>query len=108
MPTPKQIYEQNEVQVDPSKFEITRWFWELIKNANKHPWMSPNFYLVRLLFLAGILLLWRLMRIPIEWYYDWKDPLISGEQSVALGTAEELRERAKYKKRDKSWNKEAV
>jgi len=64
--------------VDASKFEITRWFWELTKNAKSHQWMSPNFYLVRILFLIAIFYSWRLMRMPIEWYYDWKDPLISG------------------------------
>lgn len=91
--------------VDASKFEITRWAWDLVKNYNKHAWLSPNFYLVRILFLIGVYSLWRLMRLPIEWYYDWKDPLMSGEHAAAIGNAKEMRERARYKKRDKGWQK---
>ncbi len=104
LPTPKEIYEQNEVPVDTANFSLSRWFWELIKNTKKHPYMSPSYYFVRILWLISIFVIWRIGRQPFEWYYHWKDPLTSGQDGGAsLGSAEDLRERAKYKTRAKDW-----
>lgn len=104
MTSPKEIYEKEEVQVDASKFSLSRWFWDLIKNANKHPWMSPNYYLVRILWMIALFAVWRVMRQPFEWYYHWKDPLLAGSSDdSAGGAAEDMRERARYKKKVKDW-----
>lgn len=66
--------------------------------------MSPNYYLVRVLFMMAVFAIWRLARQPFEWYYHWKDPLTSGQDGQSsLVNPEDLRERAKYKTRAKDW-----
>lgn len=83
MPTPKEMYEKTEVPVDTANFSLSRWFWDVIKNAKKHPWMSPNYYFVRILYMITVYAVWRIMRQPFEWYYHWKDPLTSGVEGEA-------------------------
>ena len=62
MPSPKEIYDQNEVAVDPSKFELKRWLWEVLRNYKSHPYLSPNYYLVRILYMIAVYVLWRIGR----------------------------------------------
>jgi hypothetical protein len=98
------MYERNEVPIDPEKFSLARWFVDLFRNYNRHEFLSPSYMLARVLVMIAFYGLWRLGRQPFEWYYHYKDPLSSkGDGSLTLGNPEDIRERAKYKSRERNW-----
>ena len=109
LPTPKEVYEQNEEPVKTEDFKPTRWLLELFKNSSRHPYLSPQWLFVRVVSLIAFFYLWRVLRWPFERYYDWEDPLKPAKSSegindVMLGTEEEIRERLRYKRRVKNFD----
>ena len=90
--------------VDTEKFSVARWLVDLFRNYTKHEYLSPSYFFVRIMFMIALYSFWRLGRQPFEWYYHWKDPLSTGKDGVVtLGNPEDIRERARYKSRDRDW-----
>ena len=96
--------DREAVEVDMKKFSVRKSFYEVIYNFQTHPWLSPSHFFSAMFLFIGSFLIYRLARRPIEWYYDWDDPL----EVVSNATSKEhTRERLKYKNRVKGWQEEA-
>jgi hypothetical protein len=73
--SPKEIYAKNEQPVDVDKFKVSRWGLDLFKNRDRHAYLSPSWFFVRIIMMIVLFKVWRVLRWPIEKYQDWEDPL---------------------------------
>jgi hypothetical protein len=104
LPSPKEIYEKNEVQIDTKNFKIPNALYDLIKNHKKHVPLSPQYMFNNIMGLIITFYVWRLVRKPFEWYYHWDDPIKADDKAAALNLKEEdIRERLRYKRKVKDW-----
>ena len=98
--TPREAYKAIEEPVDVKNFSI----WEKIKqnarDVEKHPKMSANYVFNFLAFVTFVVVWHRMIRKPVEWYYDFADPF---EGLAQHANAEHTLERLKYKHKISRW-----
>jgi hypothetical protein len=79
METPKQIYKKMEEPVDVDNFTFSGKFKWLVVNAETHQRHGFESLFNFLLYFSVGFVVFRIVRTPIEWYYDFKDPLLQDE-----------------------------
>ena len=79
---PSEAYKRFEEPVDLDKFTMWGLFKKTLRNADKHPQMSIENAFVYLFTLSSLFVLFMLTHLPLEWYYDWKDPLIKSMEDI--------------------------
>lgn len=84
---------------------MSRWGLDLFKNRDRHMYLSPSWFFIRIIMMIVLFKMWRILRWPIEKYQDWEDPLKpkTGGEEASYGSEEEIRERLRYKRPVKNW-----
>ena len=104
LPTPKEVFEKHEVQVDTKNFRMAIFLVDLFKNHKNPPRGSVSNWFTHLVLIMAVWFGWRIGRKPFEWYYHWDDPLKPDDDTPFAGVrAQDIRERLRYKTKARDW-----
>ena len=103
MDTPKEIFQQQEVPVDLDNYSTVETLKQIWKDRHAHPKMSVNSLFCFLVWMSSSFVLFLIIRIPLDWYYDFKDPLEKKDEAASTVSAEATLRRLKYKKKVSNW-----
>jgi len=104
--TPKETYQRQAVQVDLENFTLKGQLMYLYDNRANHQRYSPNWFATQLAYITFIFVVYAIVHVPYEWYYEFKDPYLSAssdDTDLIDQSAESTMRRLKYKKKVNNW-----